>query len=228
MAARKRTQLPEQGATLDASLALTALQKESDKLRQLADVLGWQVVLLKRLRTDDYWEARQALLSLCRKCDKSFLLLCLWALRPGGKTQDTWHALVGFDRRQTSTICRALRKSANVIERLNSRLLVRYVLARFSFWRSVLPELPKILRAYAAFVEKGPRELRVQPKARPITSFLRAALIAHVRRRTGAPHDRELSALYGAALQGPYDAERWRTWRLRHQKLIQQLARSAR
>jgi hypothetical protein len=193
---------------------------------ELKRYLEWQVQFLRELRKNINQEARDALVALDRHCDKDFLLSCLWRLGAHRPLSDDWEKLIGFDRRTVRKVAGRLRRCATEVEQLNGSVLGHFLYLPSAASGAELARLPEILRAYAAFIVEGPSRLRLQQRHRPVTTIVRAALIAHVVQRTETPHDSGLSALYNVTARKSISADSWKDWREAHQPLIARLKRA--
>ncbi len=143
-------------------------------------------------------------------CDPVLILSVLQALRSQWPHVDNWKKLTGMTLDQTKRFIEAIRRTADGIQETHSHALGFLLIQSES--TKCLTHLPTFLRRYAQQLQAATKLFG--PRKHAISKVWKCHLISHVLNATGKPHDKEVSELISAALNGQtYTADVHKVWR---------------
>jgi hypothetical protein len=197
---------------------LTEVMRKRNELSKVGlDFLRWKLKVLIKLEQKDNRELILDLVNLLLACDFDHVIYCLWMLSddPNRPHQDNWNHLLGIEYQDLDDIAKLFRRAATLLEKVAGGDLFRaFILPK---WKQVgVKQTVQLLKSCAQLLSDShsqPKQAIL--KKRPTTVAYRAALIAHVIKRTGKVHDRELSNLYYLAIGKCIDQKSWARWRKR-------------
>ena len=169
---------------------------------------------MKKVRIEELILKHDAMPSLdtlvSEGCDPVLILSVLQALRSQWPHVDDWKKLTGMTLDQTKRLIDRMRRTADQVQQTHSHAL-GFLLVQSDSTKS-LPQLPNSLRRYAQQLESATKLFG--PRKQAISNAWKCHLVSHVLNATANFHDKEVSELISAALNGQtYTAHAHKVWR---------------
>jgi hypothetical protein len=203
--------------SLEELIELKRKRLEADKVN--VNFLKWKLKVFDKLADRGNQDIILGLMTLLLACDVDHAIECLWMCSddPNRPHQDNWNHLLGLGYQDFDDVAKLFRRSATQLKKIVGGHLARAFI--FSKWKQVeLERTVQILESCAQFLSDSHSEAKQATlKKRPTSVAYRAALIAHVIKRTGKMHDQELSNLYNLAIGKRIEQDSWVRWRKKPQ-----------
>jgi hypothetical protein len=191
------------------------MRKRSELSKVGLDFLRWKLKVLIKLEHKDNRNFIPDLMNLLLACDFDHVIYCLWMCSDDSNRphRDDWNHLLGLGYQELDDVAKLFRRAATQLEKVaGGQLFQAFILSN---WKQIeVKRSVQLLESCAELLSDPHSKTKLAIlKKRPTTVAYRAALIAHVIKRTGKVHDRELSNLYYLAIGKRIDQDSWARWR---------------